>query len=503
MPRPHLVQRLQQSAGGQLVLVCAPAGYGKTTLISQWLHSHPQSFCWLTLDQSLSSPPLFWSHLITALREIEPSVGEEALALLEEGEPDLQSVVVSLLNDLDQLSVGSSAGQALTVVLDDAHELQDEELLQQLGLFLDHLPAALRVVMTSRSEPPLSLARRRVNNQLLELGVSELEFGEDEIQTFFRETMSLGLDGDAISRLTYKSEGWPAGLQLLALSLQRHPDQNVSDEQPGTSGKEAKAGGRGSRPLNRDVADYLLQEVFAIQSPELQRFLTLTALPRRFCVALANALAEADDSQAQLQTVDRLNLFLVPLDNHGTWFRYHDLFRQFLLQHFSQLPPAEQRKIRFRAGQWLEQAGYLEEAMEQAVALDDWPWIVELLQQLPLGEKDMVRLQRWINSLSPERQQQLPEPLQKLIEGKPVSVDESDAGDDLRPTELQEPQVEPLTQREQQVMHWLGEGLSNKQIADRLNISINTLKVHIRNLYGKMGVENRTQALLKVRSGNP
>ncbi len=487
VPRPQLVERLQHSSGGELVLISAPAGYGKTTLVSQWLHAHPHAFSWITLDKSMSVPVVFWRYFINALRNAQPQLGESALTLLEGTEEgSLQAALVALLNDLDALSV-HNRGAPLTLVLDDIHELDNSVLMKQLSLFLDHLPPALRIVATARSEPPLALARRRANNQLLQLGADDLLFAEEESRTFFRQTMDLALEDNLIAKLSHSAEGWAAGLQLIALSLQR--ERGV----PAAQALE-------SIPLHRDVADYLFDEVFDRQPPSLKAFLVLTACVPRFCAALCNAVGELTDSQALLQQVDRCNLFLVSLDNHRTWFRYHDLFRRFLLQRFQQLSEAEQRGARTRAAQWLEQAGYVEDAMEQVLTLGDWSWARRLIEQLAVVDMDRGQqqtLQRWVKALPEDESQALAPEISSLITQASESTNDSETLTGEEPPPL----VEPLTQREQEVMECVADGLTNKQIADKLSISPNTLKVHIRNLYGKMGVENRTQALLKVRTG--
>lgn len=482
VPRPHLVGRLQNSSGGELVLIAAPAGYGKTTLVSQWLHTYPHAFAWITLDRSMSVPLVFWRYFINALRNAQPQLGEQALVTLERAdEESLREALIALLNDLDELSVHNS-GAPITLVLDDIHEIDSPLVMKQLSLFLDHLPPALRIVVTARREPPLALARRRASNQLLQLGAEDLLFAEEESRSFFRNTMNLPFEDSTIADLSRSAEGWAGGLQLMALSLQRgganQPPKRIE-----------------SLPLHRDVADYLLDEVFARQSDELQTFLVLTSCAPRFCAALCNAIGQRADSQTLLQQVDERNLFLVSLDNHRTWFRYHDLFRRFLLSRFQQLPEQDQHRTRERAAQWLEHAGYIEDALEQVFAISDWDWARRLIDQLAVGQEDRGQqqaLQRWTAELL--EAQSGHGPLATPVGNSSAEPVEADINDHKLAS------IEPLTNREQQVMQCVAEGLSNKEIADKLRISLNTLKVHIRNLYGKMGVENRTQALLKVRS---
>lgn len=455
--RHPLIDRLNASLGGQLVLVSAPAGYGKTTLVSQWLHAKPHAFCWLTLDSSQSSPEIFWAHIVNALQKVQPDIGADSLDLLDHLDTDvtdreLEGPVISLLNDLDELCVNNNSNNPITLVLDDFHRVEDSDILNLMTMFCDHLPPSIRVVLTCRNNPSLGLARRRANRQLLEIGEQDLAFNFDEGCVFFNETMNLALNDLELKLLFSKSEGWVVGLQLAALSLQNNPGtciENVS--------------------LNRHTSDYLFDEVFALQEDELKIFMVVIACVPRFCAGLCNALVlrkntEGISSTELIRCLDQRNLFLVQLDNHRTWYRFHDLFREFLLQRFSELPDLTIKDCHKRAAKWFEEAGYLEEAAEQFSLAEGRPPVSRLLEQLP-DTDDALATQKLFHS-------------------------HSQSNPDL---------VEPLTRREAEVMALVSKGLPNKKIASELHISLNTLKVHIRNLYGKMGVENRSQALVKIK----
>lgn len=494
--RQGLIDKLNQSSGGQLVLVSAPAGYGKTTLVSQWLHANPHTFAWLVIDQSQSSPALFWEYVIGALQNVQPEIGQEALQLLKEADgKTLDPVVISLLNDLDELCTLNNASEPITLVLDDFHRIEDHDqgisVTPLVNLFLDHLPPSLRLVLTTRTEPSLALARRRANNQLLELDVKDLAFRLEEGRQFIKETMGLSLSDDGIQVLCDKSEGWAVGLQLAALALQRSGDSPESVLQKDS--------------LNRHISDYLFDEVFSLQTESMQAFLIVTACVPRFCAGLCNALLDRQDSLSSLAQLDQLNLFLVPLDNHRTWFRYHDLFRQFLKQRFQEMTMDKVALTYRRAAEWFEAAGYLEDALSQYIALSDWDEALRLIEQMAVDKVQSglrMRIQDWVK--------QFPASYQKRLQGEEwltaiTANDEKSAESTTeKPLENKEPEnaaeVEPLTRRETQVMALVSKGYPNKQIATELNISLNTLKVHIRNLYGKMGVENRTQALLKMNA---
>ncbi|WP_250655851.1 helix-turn-helix transcriptional regulator [Alkalimarinus coralli] len=486
--RTELIDRLNRSSGGQLVLIAAPAGYGKSTLVSQWLHYRPHTFAWLTLDKTHNSPLQFWKYILNALQGIQPSVGIEAKTLIEQKDtPPLSNIVISLLNDLDQLSGHNDTQQAISLVLDDFHLMENQQLLNLITLFVDHLPPGIRLVITSREAPPLSLAKRRANNQLIELNIKDLAFSVEESKDFFANAMSLTIAPDSVTKLFEDTEGWVAGLQLAALSLKggHNPLDTCNSE---TLLKH--------HSLDRHIEDYLLEEVFSLQNKEMQIFLTLTSVPSRFCAGLANRLTPENNSQIQILKLEQANLFLVPLDNHRTWYRYHDLFRQFLLQRFQLLPVKTQLELHQKAGQWYEQFGYVEEAIEHQIKAEQWDIAVNLIKGLVACENSSPepdQIARWLSQLPADQAGSLPQPPKSS-----ATTPDTGKQPDLAIYTTLVKGAEPLTQREKEVLTLVTQGLSNKLIAENLHISLNTLKVHIRNLYGKMGVESRTQALVKV-----
>lgn len=489
--RQPLLDRLNQSPGGGLTLVMAPAGYGKTTLVSQWLHACPHTFTWLSLDKSHNSPSVFWRYALAALQQIQPSLGGEAERLAQQAPQKQADLVISLLNDLEDLSVGIQSDQPVSLILDDFHLLQNPLLLDALNLFLDHLPAGIRVVMTSRDEPPLMLPRRRAMGQVTLLTSEELRFSLPDSERFFNQTLQLALASDAISRFHHDTEGWITGLQLISYSAHfaaPHDSKRIPME---------------SRNLDRHIADYLFDEVFRSLAPELQTFLLTSALPRRFCAGLCNALTGTNQALQHLATLEKANLFLVPLDNCRVWFRLHDLFRQFLLQQMELPEHAASCTQAVEGIEWLRQAGHYEDGIALSIRLQQWPQIealIQLLQMLsPEGtlSDDATRLIYTVpaTAYAPDRYPILH--MVRMADETPTATvalkDEDEQGTDLILVG-----AEPLTRRELQVLTLIRQGLSNKDISDTLFISLNTLKVHIRNLYGKAGVENRTQFLLKL-----
>lgn len=487
--REGLLQQLDDSRGGDLILVSAPAGYGKSTLLSQWLHTRPHSFAWLTLGQEHNVEDVFWRYTLSSIQQAQPDLGAGALKPDQPGATlDSQAVVVTLLNDLDKLSEGDHSNSAISLVFDDFHYIDNPSILEGFNLFLDHLPSSVRVLITTRDYPQLKLAKRRASGQLIELGSSALRFSEQEAVAFFQRVLAQSMPGydnlDSVAQqFCEKAEGWVAGLQLIALSL-----KNPDDAQKLVS----------QRDLHKHIADYLFEEVYQGLPAETQSFLWVTALPGRFCAALCNRMRQAEKSAEFIRQLEQSDLFLVPLDNHRTWFRYHDLFRQFLLQRALLAEQKQRDRCVELALDWLQEQGYYQEALALCIEQQRWqdletliadPYVHETLLQQPgtlhpwlqIIPEDIRAASKSLRSLT--GQQHRSRPLHKPDEHQPVPVSEH-----------------PLTQREAKVLQLIGEGLSNKAIADQLHISLNTLKVHIRNLYGKLGVENRSQALLKLQS---
>src|SRR6266511_2588623 len=307
--RPELVARLLSGHGRKLTLICAPAGWGKTVLLSQW-HASPEEtrpFAWVSLERGDSDPARFWSYAIGALRTIEPKLGERALAALPAAGPDLADVVVApLINDL------AATGRALELVLDDYHLLRGEALHDSVASFLRHLPPGVQLAIASRADPPLPLARLRAAGEITEIRAAELRFSAAEADAFLNNSLALGLDTTDVQRLQARTEGWAAGLQLAGLSLQAQADRHAF--------VVAFAGDE------RHIGEYL-HEVLREQPEALREFLLRSSILERMCARLCDAVTSRNDAAEQLATAERGNLFLVPLDPRREWFRYHHLFR--------------------------------------------------------------------------------------------------------------------------------------------------------------------------------
>ena len=240
--RRSLLASLQRSSGGELVLISAPAGYGKTSLVSQWLHTHSLNFAWLIIDRQQAVAEVFWQYVIAALQTLIPNIGEQALMLLTQ--QDIEAAVISLLNDLDRLDVAQESSHAYTLVMDDFHKAESSQILPSLNLFLDHLPPSLRIVMTVRHDPALKLARRRASGQLIEIQQQALAFSRDECQAFLSYKLDKKIPLALAQYVTQATEGWVTGIQLSSMSgdvtLTTTPEHD--------------------KKLNRDMADYLFEE---------------------------------------------------------------------------------------------------------------------------------------------------------------------------------------------------------------------------------------------------
>ena len=322
--RPRLADRLAPAQGGELTLVCAPAGFGKTALLADWARRDPRPVAWLSLDDADNDPARFWRHAAAALDRVRPGVAQQVAALLQGGglQPaSFEAVVTTLVNEL------AGVAEEVVLVVDDYHLIQAPQVHQSLEFLLEHLPAQLRLVLTSRADPPLPLARLRARGQLAELRERDLRFSPEEAAALLRTTVAPDLPQAAVAALADRTEGWVAGLQLAALSLQGRT--NIAAFVAGFSGS------------HRYVLDYLTQEVLDRQPQELRGFLLETSVLERLSGPLCEAVTGRADSQELLEQVERANLFLVPLDEVRGWWRYHHLFADLLRARLQQERPEQ------------------------------------------------------------------------------------------------------------------------------------------------------------------
>jgi LuxR family maltose regulon positive regulatory protein len=410
--RPRLVDRLAQAHEGELTLVCAPAGFGKTALLADWARRDPRPVAWLSLDEGDNDPARFWRHVAAALDTVRPGVAQQVAALLQGLQPtSFEAVVTALVNEL--------AGRADEVVLllDDYHLIDAAPIHASVRFLLEHLPPQLRLVVTSRTDPPLPLARLRVRGQLAELRERDLRFTPQEAAELLRSTVGPDLPEAAVAALADRTEGWVAGLQLAALSLQGRGDIAALVE--GFSGS------------HRYVLDYLAEEVLDGQPDHLVRFLLATSVLERLCGPLCEAVTGRADSQALLEQVERANLFLVPLDEVRGWWRYHHLFADLLRARLAQERPERVAQLHRAAAAWSEEHGLVDDAVRHALAAEELAWVARLVEQHfeeLLWRSEDATLRRWLQALPTDLVRSRPrlclaQAYWALVGGRPEAVE--------------------------------------------------------------------------------
>ncbi len=415
--RPRLIERLNQGLRGKLTLISAPPGFGKTTLLSEWVANFrlpildfglekdakskiQNPIAWLSLDEQDNDPARFWSYVIAALETIAEDVGADALTLLLAPQaPPIETTLTTLIN------AATNIPHHIVLILDDYHIIVNNSIHQALTFLLDHLPPQMHLVMTSRVDPPLPLNRLRVRNQLTELRDADLRFTLKEAVTFLNQVMGLNLSPDDIIALENRTEGWVAGLQLAALSMQGHAD---------TQGFVKAFTGS-----HRYVIDYLAEEVLARQPEPVQQFLLYTSILERMCGSLCDTLlsrgAEKQRSmgeitsplplngQETLEHLEAANLFIIPLDNERRWYRYHHLFADFLREHLRQKAGRQsEARLHRRAAEWYAANGLMTEAVRHALAAPDPEWATQLIEQViidMLAGGEVATVSGWLNAL--------------------------------------------------------------------------------------------------------
>src|SRR5580698_6943613 len=386
VPRPRLVGRLEEGLARGLILVCAPAGSGKTVLLADWARHGGRPVAWLSLDAGDNDPARFWRHVVAALCQARPGIGELAgpgLGPLEASSPD--GLVMALINEL----AADPGEDEVLLVLDDYHLIDSQPVHGSLLFLLEHRPPGLRIVLASRSDPPL--ARLRAGGQLAELRAAELRFTADEAAALLREATGADLPGTAVTALTARTEGWAAGLQLAGLSMRGQAD---------TAGFVAAFSGS-----HRYVLDYLTGEVLERQNPQVREFLLDTSVLERLSGELCDAVTGRAGSQAMLADIERAGLFLVPLDEVRGWWRYHHLFADLLRARLQEEQPGRVPALHRAAGTWSEEHDLADDALRHAVAAGDPVRAAQLIERyfdatfLP-GQR--ATIQRWLALLPAE-----------------------------------------------------------------------------------------------------
>jgi len=394
--RPHLVERLQEAVERPLTLIAAPAGFGKTTLLSTWIEHASLPTAWISLEHDDDDLTRFWSYMFTALARVHPGSGTSALALLQASTlsplPPIETALSVWINELATLP------HEIALVLDDYHLITAQPIHRAITYLLDHLPPQLHVIIATRADPPLPLARLRTRGHLTEIRAADLRFTAEETAAFLTRALGLELSDQDIATLEARTEGWIAGLQLAALSMQGRKDI------PGFL--EAFTGS------HRYIIDYLVEEVLARQSEPVQTFLLQTAILERLrgslCEAVMGVMREPGgeaSGQAMLEQLEQANLFLVPLDDERRWYRYHQLFAEALRHRLQRKHPTLVPELHQRASAWYEQQGLTRDAVHHALAATDFVQAARLIEQAfnsLLMRGEIATLQRWAAALPDE-----------------------------------------------------------------------------------------------------
>lgn len=387
--RPGLIEYLARSTA-RLVLVDAPAGFGKTTLVAQWRHStaRDRSFAWVSLDRGDDDPGTLWWYIVGALQRARPEI--DAATILNElrvRAPDLTGTVVPLLvNELAALPA------PVALVLDDYHVIKEPRCHEQIAFLLAHLPPSAQVVLITRVDPPLPLPRLRAAGEMVEIRARELRFGLEEAGALVRSVSGAQLGKADLADLLARTEGWPAGLYLAALSLRGHPS-------PHDFVREFTGD-------NRFVVDFLADEVLGRQPAEIQKFLTRTSILSRFCAPLCDAVTGSANAAGIIETLEQENLFLVPLDDNRQWYRYHHLFAQLLRSQLALGDPGVVRSLHQRASAWYQISGWTEEAVSHSLAADDIGTAADLISrhwQAYVGVGRTATVRGWMRLLGDDR----------------------------------------------------------------------------------------------------
>lgn len=381
--RKPLLEQLNEGLKGKLTLISAPAGFGKTSLITMWRQQSELPLAWLSLDEEDNEPGRFMDYLIAALQTVDEKLVQETSLLLQlSPSPPLRVVLTSLLNEISENET------EFVLALDDYHVINEQSIHDALSFLIERLPPHAHTLITTRSDPPFPLARLRARGELKELRSADLRFNLSEAGMFLNEVMNLQLTSNDISALEERTEGWITGLQLSALSLQGR--ENKSDFVKEFAGD------------NRFILDYLLEEVLHCQSEQVQDFLLRTSVLSRLNGSLCDALTQNDNGHETLEHLNRSNLFLIPLDNKGGWFRYHHLFADLLRFKLRQKQSAMVSQLHTKASVWCEENDSIEEAINYALSAKDWERALNLIAPIAYKLITLAKFERvrhWVESI--------------------------------------------------------------------------------------------------------
>lgn len=358
--RKRIIRLIDEA--GSIAIVSAPAGFGKTTLLSEWTRFVTSPVAWISLEKSEDNPAMFWNYVITALASIPGGCGENALAhLTSSGVGSLETVLIGLINDMDD------NGMPCTLVLDDYHVISDPAIHGGMEFFLDHLPPHVKIIISGREAPKLSLSKFRVSGKITEIGATDLRFRDDEAEQLLNAIHGLALSENDVASLKTKTEGWPAGLALAILSIKDHHDKHAFIE--------AFTGS------HRLILDYLMEEVLSGLGQEMRDFILKISVLERFCPSLCRAVSGYDESARMVKEIEANNLFLIPLDDQRQWFRFHHLFREFLLKAFLEMCHGDIRPFHAKALTWFRDHGFQTDAFNHGILSEHFNDAANLLAE--------------------------------------------------------------------------------------------------------------------------
>ncbi len=392
--RPRLLQKLSQGLECGFVLISAPAGYGKTTLLTSWLSQTKYLNTWLSIDDSDNEPTRFLTYLAAALQKIDPKIGYPIESTSGfDSQLDNEAYLTKLINGLDKLE------NPFYLILDEYHAIQNQTIHQVVNFLLENRPPAMHIIIATRADPPLRLARLRARSDMLELRLADLRFIEREAADFLNYTMGLKVTPEDVARITQRTEGWIAGLQMAALSMQNAVD--ISGFITNLTGS------------HHYIFDYLIEEILMHQTPEVHRFLLYTSILEQLTAPLCDAILELENrslppqsSSAILDELEHANLFIIPLDNEQRWYRYHPLFGELLRGYLQQTNANMLPVLHSRASSWFEGQGLYADAIRHLFAAKDWEGVVRLVSAnifAMLEQNELNSVARQLDSLMGEK----------------------------------------------------------------------------------------------------
>lgn len=386
LQRPRLVERLNLGLACKLTLVSAPAGYGKTTLLSSWIRSIAEPAAWLSLDKRDGDLARFLAYLVAALQTIDPAIGMAVANMQQPPHPEPTTVILTtLINDIVNFS------REFVLVLDDYHEIEGQAVQEAMRFLLEYLPSNMHFAIATRADPPLQLAHLRGRGQLVELRAADLCFTPQESAGFLSHLMGLALSEEDVGALTTRTEGWITGLQIAALSMQSHKD--TSQFINTFSGS------------HRHILDYLLEVVLEGQPENVRNFLLQTSILDHLSGPICNAVTCQDESEMMLEKLEKSNLFIIPLDSERRWYRYHRLFADLLRQHLQKTQPELFPALHLRASQWFEHNGMPAAAIHHSLSAGDFERAANQIEgaaESTLMRSEIMTFLAWVESLPDE-----------------------------------------------------------------------------------------------------